>query len=119
MMKNWLFTIFAFCLSVSAWACPGCAGGAADGKSMNTVLILGIFILLTYIPFYERFYPIFAVQESNETTKVHNYSYKFNLRQCDEDCDGRQFNEKTHEISFGRFTNLLRAFANFFESTQR
>jgi hypothetical protein len=51
-MKNILFIfIFSF-LSFAAWACPGCAGGSADNKSMNTIWILGIFIVLTYIPFY-------------------------------------------------------------------
>ncbi len=72
---------------------------------------------LTYIPFYERFYPIFAIQESNSTTSVNNYSYKFNARRCASSC-GRHLNEKTHEISFGRFSNLLRTFANSFESIQ-
>ena len=74
---------------------------------------------LVYIPFYERLYPIFGVQESNvTTTTVNRYSYKFNLRKCVADC-GRNFNEKTHEISFGRLANLLRAFANFFDTVRR
>jgi hypothetical protein len=35
-------------------ACPNCAG-SANGKDKYTVAILGIFILLTYIPFYILF----------------------------------------------------------------
>jgi hypothetical protein len=41
-----------------ALACPACAGGnpGADGtKPPYTLIILGIFILLTYIPFYFLF----------------------------------------------------------------
>ena len=54
-MKNFLFVILLSLFSIAAWACPGCAGGSADNKSMNTVWILGIFILLTYVPFYLLF----------------------------------------------------------------
>ncbi|MFZ4713123.1 MAG: hypothetical protein ACOYL6_05410 [Bacteriovoracaceae bacterium] len=54
-MKNLLLLVVIFLFSVAAWACPGCAGGSADGKSINTVWILSIFILLTYIPFYLLF----------------------------------------------------------------
>jgi hypothetical protein len=51
-MKNVFYTILFSLFSLAAWACPGCAGGSADNKSMSTVWILGIFIILTYIPFY-------------------------------------------------------------------
>lgn len=32
-------------------ACPYCAGNTQGGKDNNTTLILGIFILLIYIPY--------------------------------------------------------------------
>jgi hypothetical protein len=51
-MKYFILTLLFSLFSFAAWACPGCAGGSADNKSMSTVWILGIFILLTYIPFY-------------------------------------------------------------------
>ena len=35
-------------------ACPNCAG-STNGKDKYTVAILGIFILLTYVPFYILF----------------------------------------------------------------
>lgn len=34
------------------FACPGCAGSMENSKDNYVVLILAIFILLTYIPFY-------------------------------------------------------------------
>ncbi len=51
-MKKFLFIFFLSFFSFAAWACPGCAGGVNDNKSYNTILILSVFIVLTYIPFY-------------------------------------------------------------------
>jgi hypothetical protein len=57
MMRGLLF--FAFLtLPSAALACPACAGGDAGSKisqTPTTVIILGCFILLTYIPFYFLF----------------------------------------------------------------
>lgn len=33
-------------------ACPYCVGTTQEGKDSNTTLILGMFILSTYIPYY-------------------------------------------------------------------
>lgn len=53
MMKRILFALFLVTLSVATWACPGCAGSdMGKGKPPYTLIVLSIFILLTYIPFY-------------------------------------------------------------------
>ena len=39
-------------LSLSTYACPGCAGSMEDPKNNYIVAALCIFVLLTYIPFY-------------------------------------------------------------------
>ena len=54
MMKG-LFVLLLILSPTLALACPACAGGAANAKinqTPYTVIILGCFILLTYIPFY-------------------------------------------------------------------
>ncbi len=33
-------------------ACPYCAGNSQGGKDSNTTLVLGLFILCIYLPFY-------------------------------------------------------------------
>jgi hypothetical protein len=33
-------------------ACPYCVGNGQGGKDSNTTLVLGLFILSTYIPYY-------------------------------------------------------------------
>jgi len=33
-------------------ACPYCTGSTQDGKDSNTTLVLGVFILAIYIPYY-------------------------------------------------------------------
>jgi hypothetical protein len=49
MLKIFL-SIYVFFISGSASACPNCAG-SADGRDQYTLIILGLFVLLTYIPF--------------------------------------------------------------------
>ena len=44
--------LFIFILSFSVWACPTCAGSANNDADNNTVIILGVFIILSYIPGY-------------------------------------------------------------------
>jgi uncharacterized membrane protein len=51
--KYFFFIIFQI-LPAIALACPNCAG-SSNAKDKYTVVILGIFILLTYIPFYILF----------------------------------------------------------------
>jgi hypothetical protein len=43
-----LFALFSF----ATWACPYCAGNTQGGKDNNTTLILSVFILAIYIPYY-------------------------------------------------------------------
>ena len=55
-MKNFLTVLFLWGLTLSAWSCPNCAGGTVnDGKPPWTIIILGIFIVLIYIPFFILF----------------------------------------------------------------
>jgi hypothetical protein len=51
-MKNLIFIVFSL-FTITAWACPGCDSAAANkNQPPYTLIILGCFILLTYIPFY-------------------------------------------------------------------
>ena len=53
MIKHKLFLFFIlFLCQVNLWACPTCAGSGNNKADVNTVIILGCFIILTYIPFY-------------------------------------------------------------------
>jgi len=36
-------------------ACPNCHAAINDGKPPYTIIILGVFVLVTYIPFYLLF----------------------------------------------------------------
>lgn len=50
-------------------ACPYCAGNGQGGKDSNTTLILGLFILAIYIPYYLIFRMIrkhSALKEAHE-----------------------------------------------------
>lgn len=54
-MKALLASIFAF-LSVTVWACPNCHDTVQASKGPPwTLIIIGGFILLTYVPFYILF----------------------------------------------------------------
>lgn len=54
-MIKFLFSFLLFLFSLTAWACPGCAGGINNNKTQWTLIILGVFILATYVPFYILF----------------------------------------------------------------
>lgn len=55
-MNRIVFALLLMTLSITAWACPGCAGSdMGKDKTPWTLIILSIFILLTYIPFYMIF----------------------------------------------------------------
>ena len=47
-------SLFLICLFfvTDLFACPYCVGTSQDGKDSNTTLILGLFILSIYIPYY-------------------------------------------------------------------
>jgi hypothetical protein len=48
------FLVFSFTLFLSSGllACPYCAGNSQGGKDSNTTLVLALFILSIYIPYY-------------------------------------------------------------------
>lgn len=54
-MKNYFLVLFIFIFSLTAWACPGCAGGINKGGTQWTLIILGTFIVACYVPFYILF----------------------------------------------------------------
>lgn len=54
MMK--LFAIIFLLLPMAVWACPNCHVGVnEDSRPPYTLMILGGFIILTYVPFYILF----------------------------------------------------------------
>ena len=88
----------------------------------------GTMFWLSYLPFYERLFPIFDMEHNNETTvEENNFNYKFSLDKFEQQLAGgatgapRDFKPrgKTFELSFGRFAKLLRAFSDFIEGIQR
>lgn len=52
MMKAITTLILLFFINFSIWACPACAGSMQNESDKYIVVALGVFILLTYIPFY-------------------------------------------------------------------
>lgn len=57
-MIKTLATLAIFLFPMTLLACPACAGGDAGQKATgipNTVIILGCFIVATYVPFYLLF----------------------------------------------------------------
>lgn len=53
-MNKILLWILTFSFSVAAWSCPYCNSLSKD-KTPYMLIVVGIFILLTYIPFYILF----------------------------------------------------------------
>ena len=52
-MSKYLSAFFvAIILNTPAWACPACAGSMQNESDKYIVVALGVFVLLTYIPFY-------------------------------------------------------------------
>lgn len=51
MIKFYFASIFML-LSNNLLACPYCAGSDQSGKDSNTTLVLALFILAIYIPYY-------------------------------------------------------------------
>ena len=76
---------------------------------------------LSYLPFYERLFPIFNDQFN--TTEENNLSFKFSLDSLEKKyvSSPRNFKSsgKVFELSFGKFSKLLNAFADIFERIQR
>jgi len=46
------FAYLTLFLTSNLLACPYCVGNGQGGKDSNTTLVLGAFILSTYIPYY-------------------------------------------------------------------
>ena len=68
MMKSkLLFTLL--CFQMNVWACPTCAGSGNNKADVNTVIILGCFIIGTYIPFYLIFRLIKKYQNISSITE--------------------------------------------------
>lgn len=68
-MKNFtLFILTSFFLAVPQWAlaCPACAGSLTNPKDRYLVYILGVFVLLTYIPMYFLYRMIKKNKDLNE-----------------------------------------------------
>lgn len=57
-------------MTSTVWACPNCHAYGDANKPPYTIIILGIFILITYIPFYflfsaaKKYDPKNSVEES-------------------------------------------------------
>lgn len=51
-MKKLGFFLVSFLFVSDLLACPYCAGNTQSGKDSNTTLILGLFILAIYIPYF-------------------------------------------------------------------
>ena len=54
-MIKTLLTMLLWGLSTAVMACPNCHAMVTKNKPPYTLFILGVFILLTYIPFYILF----------------------------------------------------------------
>ena len=52
---KFVLTFIIVLLPALAWACPNCHALADNSKPPYTLIILGIFIALTYIPMYILF----------------------------------------------------------------
>lgn len=64
-MKWYLALAISF-LSFAAWACPNCHNTVGPARPPYTLIIVGIFILLTYVPFYILFRAMKKYDPHNE-----------------------------------------------------
>jgi len=48
-------TLLLLFMTSTVWACPNCHAYGDANKPPYTIIILGLFILITYIPFYFLF----------------------------------------------------------------
>lgn len=51
-MVRYLVFLVSLFFSTTLLACPYCAGSSQSGKDSNTTLVLALFILAIYIPYY-------------------------------------------------------------------
>jgi hypothetical protein len=65
-MIKFLVSIFSyFILNTIVMACPACAGSLTNESDKYIVIALGVFILLTYIPFYILYSTIIKNRNAN------------------------------------------------------
>ena len=78
---------------------------------------------LTYVPFYERLFPVFVTnqtqEESSRSRKAFNIRFKLPRIGGFKPRSFEAKGEQNYEISFSRFSDLLRAFANSFGIAKR
>lgn len=70
-MKASLVFTFSLLFVTDLLACPYCAGSTQGGKDSNTTLVLALFILAIYIPYYLIFRLIKkqrALKEAHDST---------------------------------------------------
>jgi len=51
-MRRLSFALISLFFVTNLFACPYCVGSSQGGKDSNTTLVLGLFILAIYIPYY-------------------------------------------------------------------
>ena len=76
---------------------------------------------LAYIPLYERFLPLFVVQNTSERdgeNESRSLSHTFYLIGLSGNLQEPDLHF-TQEITFGRFAQMLRSFASFFDKIER
>lgn len=90
------------------------------------VFFVSTMFWLSYIPFYERLFPVFVNKNVTEVEEEDKLNYMFSIDKIEQRFSGgansRAFkmkSGKTIELSFGRFAKLLQAFADFIEGIQR
>ena len=103
-------------------------GLSADGVMIQLVQNFFIFFSdtmfwLTYVPFYERLFPVFVTnqtqEESSRSRKAFNIRFKLPRIGGFKPRSFEAKGEQNYEISFSRFSDLLRAFANSFGIAKR
>lgn len=60
------FDIYLHLFIIEAYACPTCAGSMDDPQGYKLVVILGVFILLCYIPLFILFKMAFKNRKTNQ-----------------------------------------------------
>jgi hypothetical protein len=68
-MKKFALTLILMLISGVLWACPNCHPIESGNKPPYTLIILGVFILVTYIPFYLLFSAAKKYDPKNATTE--------------------------------------------------
>lgn len=70
MLLKIIFSFLSLIFSFTVWACPNC-GGSASTFDGNKILILTIFVLLTYVPM-SILFRMAIKYKKRETTEKNN-----------------------------------------------